>query len=97
MGNITRYLGVARVHMSLQRRCPKSYLSVKHRRIASRITVFCADAKFISMIDAVTRSRIHTNPLSPATVVDLTVEGCLVATPCDAHVDICNAKMLAVR
>jgi len=52
MGNITRYLGFARVHMSLQRRCPKSYLCVKHRRI----TVFCADAKSISTIDAVIRS-----------------------------------------
>jgi len=90
MGNITRYLGFARVHMSLQRRCPKSYLCVKHRRI----TVFCADAKSISTIDAVIRSTREF--VGPATVVDL-VEGYLVATPCDAHVDTCNAKMLVVR
>lgn len=70
MGNITRYLGVARVHVSLQRRGRDLLPSSLASRIPDNLR-WCE----ISMIDAKIRRRYIRVHLCPAIVVDLTGEG----------------------
>jgi len=71
MGNITRYLGVARVYMSLQRRCRNIIFASSNRIVDSDILRRCEIHFYDRCEDP---ESIHTSPLRPATVVDLTVE-----------------------
>jgi len=71
MGNITRYLGVARVYMSLQWRCRNLIFASSNRIVDSGILRRCEIHFYDRCGDP---ESIHTSPLRPATVVDLTVE-----------------------
>jgi len=71
MGNITRYLGVARVYMSLQRHCRNLIFASSNRIVDSGILRRCEIHFYDRCGDP---ELIHTSPLRPATVVDLTIE-----------------------